>query len=253
MPSQVCGAASGFAGANERSECPAARIALISDDVQMRSLLHGLLVAHGYRGAVGVDSSSAATGYAGWDVAIVDVSSLRTAAVQLLAALKNARTPTVAIFAKNDSAAPHEIAACSDVLLGTPFDPRELLLLIRGMLDVDTDEADAMPLLGSTVAAGPIALSPLLNSANVGSRRIELTDVEKRILQELLANATRPVTRERLTRRALLRAWSPDDRSLDTHINRLRRKVGRDVHGRTPIRTVTGVGYLLLAEWVPAA
>jgi DNA-binding response OmpR family regulator len=49
----------------------------------------------------------------------------------------------------------------------------------------------------------------------------------------------------------LLRAWSPGDRSLDTHINRLRRKVGRDARGRTPIRTLTGVGYLLLADWDP--
>ena len=47
-------------------------------------------------------------------------------------------------------------------------------------------------------------------------------------------------------------AWSPDDRALDTHINRLRRKLGVDQRGRTPIRTITGIGYLLLADWKPA-
>ncbi len=87
--------------------------------------------------------------------------------------------------------------------------------------------------------------------ANVAAREIELTDVETRILHELLINASTPVTRERLTRRGLLRDWSPVDRCLDAHINRLRRKLGRDRHGRTPIRTVRGVGYLLLEEWEP--
>jgi DNA-binding response OmpR family regulator len=87
--------------------------------------------------------------------------------------------------------------------------------------------------------------------ARVGSREIELTDVETRILHELLRNASHPVSRERLTRRALLRDWSPEDRALDTHINRLRHKIGADHRGRTPLRTVRGVGYLLLGEWQP--
>ena len=102
------------------------------------------------------------------------------------------------------------------------------------------------------VSVGPISLAPLLNAATVASREVELTDVETRILHELLLNATHPVTRERLTRRGLMRNWSPDDRTLDTHINRLRRKLGVDTRGRTPIRTITGVGYLLLADWKPA-
>jgi DNA-binding response OmpR family regulator len=39
---------------------------------------------------------------------------------------------------------------------------------------------------------------------------------------------------------------------LDAHINRLRRKLGNDRRGRTPIRTVRSVGCLLLAAWEPA-
>ncbi len=88
--------------------------------------------------------------------------------------------------------------------------------------------------------------------ATVEAREVEPTDVETRILRELLLEAGSPVSRERLTRRALLRDWSPDDRELDTHINRLRHKLGADGRGRTPLRTVRGVGYLLLAAWEPA-
>jgi DNA-binding response OmpR family regulator len=164
--------------------------------------------------------------------------------------LKATKTAMVVIVPKkNGSSMPHELAAGGDVVLGKPFDPRELLLIIRGMLEGDT-EAEAPS--DSPVSVGPISLSPLLNAAMVATREIELTGVETRILHELLLNATRPVTRERLMRRALLRNGSPDDRTLDTHINRLRRKLGVDIQGRTPIRTITRVGYLLLADWEPA-
>jgi DNA-binding response OmpR family regulator len=182
-------------------------------------------------------------------VAIVDVSPSRPDATRVLRQLKATSAATVVIFGKNGGGAPHELAAGGDVLLGKPFDPRELLLIIRGMLDGGGDEP---PPSTSTLSVGPISLSPLLSSATVASRQVELTGVETRILYELLMNAAQPVSRERLTRRGLMRAWSRDDRGLDTHINRLRRKLGDDHRGHTPIRTITGVGYLLLADWKPA-
>lgn len=229
-----------------------ARIMLVSDDAQLRSLLCGLLVAHGYDGVLGVDSQNALTAErlrATWDVAIVDASTSSCGAMHALRQLKATNAAIVVIVPKkNGTATPHEIAGGGDVVLGKPFDPRELLLIIRGMLegDVETEAPGDSPL-----SVGPISLAPLLNVATVASREIELTDVETRILHELLLNATHPVTRERLTRRALMRSWWPDDRTLDTHITRLRRKLGVDTKGRTPIRTITGIGYLLLADWTP--
>jgi len=98
---------------------------------------------------------------------------------------------------------------------------------------------------------GPLTLHPLLNEATVAARQALLTDVETRVLRELMLAENAPVSRDRLTRCALGRGWSPDDRSLDSHIKRLRRKLGLDRDGRTPIRTVRGVGYLLLEQWQP--
>jgi DNA-binding response OmpR family regulator len=92
-----------------------------------------------------------------------------------------------------------------------------------------------------------------LNTAIVATREIELTGVETRILRELVIAAGTPVSRNHLTSCGLGRGWSPDDRCLDSHIKRLRRKIGCDSHGRTPIRTVRNIGYLLLERWQPAA
>lgn len=228
----------------------APRILLVSDDEQLRSLLGGLLNAHGYSGVVGVDHRGARAPQrppGKWDVSVVDTSAFYDDALRLLRQLKGAGAATIAIFAKrNGAAAPNDLLAETDVLLGKPFDPRELLLVIRGMLD-GKDDAEGQG--DATVTAGPITLSTLLNQATVASREVELTGVEARILCELIINATRPVTRERLLRRAMLR--SADTRSLDTHVSRLRRKIGSDRHGRTPIRTVRGVGYLLVEHWEP--
>jgi DNA-binding response OmpR family regulator len=120
---------------------------------------------------------------------------------------------------------------------------------VRGMLH--GKPADAAQRHESLVV-GPITLHTLRNVATVANREIDLTGAETRILAELLARASSPVSRDRLTLRALGRQWSPFDRSLDTHVKRLRRKIGEDHAGRTPIRTIRGVGYLLLAEWRPA-
>lgn len=228
-----------------------ARIVLISEDEQLRSLLCGLLVAHGYAGAVGLGAASAdAAELARCDVAIVDVA-VHADALRVLRTLKAAsRAGIVALFPKTSGLAP-ELAAFGDVLVGKPFDPRELVLIIGGLLHGKA-AAPTAPQSRALVSAGPISLWTLLNAAMVAAREVELTGVETRILYELLSNASQPVTRERLTRRGLGRDWVPDDRSLDTHINRLRRKLGNDRRGRTPIRTVRSVGYLLLAEWEPA-
>jgi two-component system OmpR family response regulator len=228
-----------------------ARIVLISEDEQLRSLLCGLLIAHGYAGAVGLDAAGADVAQlASCDVAIVDVS-VHTDALRVLRALRGAsRAGIIAVFSKTNGLAP-ELVALGDVLVGKPFDPRELVLIIGGLLHGKA-AAPPAPQSRALVSAGPVSLSTLLNAAMVGAREVELTGVETRLLYELLTNASQPVTRERLTRRGLGRDWVPDDRSLDTHVNRLRRKLGNDRRGRTPIRTVRSVGYLLLAEWEPA-
>jgi DNA-binding response OmpR family regulator len=234
---------------NGTSEQPAARIVVVSDDGQLRSLVCSLLNAHGYGNVASVDTSSVPAvtrRLAEWDVAIVDTSGFPGGGLRALQQAKNVSRATIAIFAdKNGAAAPRELVAGTDVVLGKPFDPRELLLVIRGILD---GQGDAAP-QDATLSAGPITLSPLLNHATVATREIELTGVEARILRELMSNVNRSVTRERLMERASLR--SPDARGLDTHVSRLRRKIGVDRRGRTPIRTVRGTGYLLVERWEP--
>ena len=232
----------------------AERILFISDDEQFRALLCGLLAAHGYSNVLGVDSLTSlvpSNGLENVDIAIVDTSVSYADAVRAVRKLKKGgNTSIVVIVANGFNSASADLATNGDVLLAKPFDPRELVFIVRGMLHTLVRSARQGR---ESLSAGPITLHTLLNMATVAAREVELTGAETRVLQELVINASNPVTRDRLTRRALGRAWSPFDRCLDTHINRLRRKIGADECGRTPIRTVRSIGYLLLADWEPRA
>jgi two-component system response regulator CpxR len=73
---------------------------------------------------------------------------------------------------------------------------------------------------------------------------ISLTTVEFDLLRVLMASAGRPVSREELTEAALGRRFSGFDRSIDTHVSNLRRKLGLDAKNAERIKTVRQIGYL---------
>jgi DNA-binding response OmpR family regulator len=231
---------------------PSQRILFISDDEQLRALLCTLLIADGHASVVGMGSPAALSSselLTNCDVAIVDISVSPAHAMRaFLRIKKSSNAATVLIGAKIAGWANPSVATSEDVLLYKPFDPRELVLIIRAMRHRRVRSGAHNR---ESLSAGPITLHTLLNAATVAGREIELTGAETRVLAELLVSASNPVTRDWLMRRALGREWSPLDRCLDSHINHLRRKIGADRCGRTPIRTLRGVGYLLLAEWDP--
>jgi DNA-binding response OmpR family regulator len=228
------------------------RILFVSGDAQLRALLSQLLAAHRYDV---VTVSPAAAPFAcrragGWDAAIIDAAAGHGASRWLRTLGGTARVPTIAIAAARSGATPEPLWSRVDAVLHEPFDARKLLLIIRGLF---AGRRRAPASADQALTTGPITLQSQLNSATVAAREISLTDTETRILRELMLAAGTPVSRDRLTRCALRRGRSPEDRCLDTHVKRLRRKLGNDRHDRTPIRTVRGVGYLLLQEWEPAS
>jgi DNA-binding response OmpR family regulator len=79
---------------------------------------------------------------------------------------------------------------------------------------------------------------------SVGGRPLDLTTVEFEILARLVQAAGSVVDRERLVAEVFEREFNPEDRSLDVHISRLRKKLGEHA---SLIVTIRGVGHLLRA------
>ena len=88
-------------------------------------------------------------------------------------------------------------------------------------------------------------LDPGTHRAHLDERDLQLTGAEFRILAILMRRAGRVVSREDLTREALGREHTAFDRSVDTHVSNLRKKLGPVGDRGTPIRNVRGAGYLL--------
>ena len=73
---------------------------------------------------------------------------------------------------------------------------------------------------------------------------VELTVVEYSLLERLLSAPGQVLSREDLVKKVLHRKLSPFDRSIDTHVSNLRKKLGHEVNGTERIKTVRSIGYI---------
>ena len=132
----------------------------------------------------------------------------------------------------------------ADDYLPKPFNPRELCARIEAILRRSGIERGAMDIR----VPGELIVDDV--SINKGSRivrrrgeTIELTTVEFDLLEALLRNAGSAIARDELVRTVLNRPFSPFDRSIDTHVSNLRRKLGPGPDGLDRIKSLRGVGY----------
>jgi two-component system response regulator CpxR len=132
----------------------------------------------------------------------------------------------------------------ADDYLPKPFNPRELVARIRAILRRTRGEAGERQAPQTSVRVGDVELNPATRSVSRGGEVVDLTAVEFNLLDVLLREAGRVVTRDELAKVALGRLFSPYDRSIDMHISKLRKKLGEDGKGGERIKTVRGVGYI---------
>lgn len=141
----------------------------------------------------------------------------------------------------------------ADDYLPKPFNPRELLARLRAILRRANGES------GRTSAAKAITRYRVGDiEMEMGTRMtlraglpVELTAVEFHLLEMLLFRAGYVVTREELTRSVLGRSLTPYDRSIDVHVSKLRKKLGRDRGGAERIKSIRGSGYIYLLPGIP--
>lgn len=127
-----------------------------------------------------------------------------------------------------------------------PFNVREVLARVRAVLrrsraaPAKASQADEIfEFEGLTLNAQTRVLS------SADGNEIPLTSTEFSLLEFLLRNAGKPCSRDDITSHLKGYEWSPQDRSLDTLVARLRRKIEVDVHEPKLLRSVRGVGYIM--------
>jgi len=152
-----------------------------------------------------------------------------------------ARIPLVMLTAKSeevDRIVGLELGA--DDYIPKPFSPREVVLRVQAILRRRAkadEESSAAPL-----EVGTIRLDPEAHRVQVRGKEVGLTATEFRLLERLIERRGRVQTRSRLLTDVWGYSEDVDSRTVDTHIRRLRRKLGSEADR---IETVVGVGYRL--------
>jgi len=95
------------------------------------------------------------------------------------------------------------------------------------------------------IAVGPITLNPGMHQVRIADLPVTLTGAEFRVLELLMRSAGQVISREAMTEQALGRKLVPYDRSIDTHISNLRRKLNLEAGKSPEIKNVRGSGYTL--------
>ena len=131
----------------------------------------------------------------------------------------------------------------ADDYVTKPFSPRELVARVKAMLRryaVTAPPPDAAPQI---LSHGPLRLDLTRHRAYWGDAEVLLTVTEFNLVRALMGHPGRAYTRDELVDRVWGVGYSVTDRTIDSHVRRVRRKFG--VHGGDPVETVYGLGYRL--------
>jgi two-component system response regulator QseB len=215
------------------------RVLVVEDDPLLgRGVQAGLeqagFAADWVRDGVAADSSLAGTQYA---AVVLDLGLPRLAGLELLGRLRSRRDRTPVLILTARDALEDRVKgldAGADDYMIKPFQFEELSARLRAL--VRRAHGEAAPVLN---AAG-VTLDPGTRSVAWQGRPVELPAREFEVLQELMLNARRVLSREHLQERVYRWGEEVGSNAIDVHIHHLRRKLAPEL-----IRTIRGVGYLM--------
>jgi len=235
---------------------PAAPMAvlLVDDDRELCRMLSEYLNPEGFRLTTVHDGDEAlySLGRHHFDLIVLDVMLPRLGGLDVLRLLRQKNTtPVLMLTARGediDRVVGLELGA--DDYLPKPFNPRELVARMRAILRRSL-LLEPQPGRRDRIDAGPLSLLFSSRTASARGETVTLTGAEFRVLEVLMQQIGIVVSREQLTRQVLGRRLTPYDRSIDTHISNIRRKLA-PVADEISIVNVRRTGYVLTIAEPPA-
>jgi two-component system, OmpR family, phosphate regulon response regulator OmpR len=214
---------------------------VVDDDDRLRHLLTRYLTEQGFRVTTAADAADARARLQGlaFDLLILDVMMPGEDGLTLTRKLRGeSQVPILLLTAMAEPE--HRIRGLeegADDYLPKPFEPRELVLRIRNIL-----QRVRQPELPSVLHFGVCRLDLTRGELFAGGAPVRLTEAETALLLALGRHVGDPVTRETLSQEA---NFSGNLRTVDVQITRLRRKIERDPKFPRYLQTVRGTGYVL--------
>ncbi len=227
-------------------------ILIVDDDGDIRTLVQGVLQRSGMRAqtAASVAAAEPILAEGRTDLMVLDLMMPGEDGLSFCRRLRSASAVPVimltAIAEDVDRIVGLEIGA--DDYLAKPFNPRELVARIKAVLrrHDGTASAPAARHLGVAFRFGPYRLLPdRMALQSLDGKEVVLTSGEFSLLLALVERAPRVLSRETLLDLSRGVATSPFDRSIDSQISRIRRKIERDPREPGLIKTIRNLGYAL--------
>ena len=220
------------------------QVLLADDDVELAGMLREYLEREGFAVTAVHDGEAAARlALSGaYQIVVLDVMMPKVDGIEALRQIRQtSRLPVVMLTARGDDVdriVGLELGA--DDYVPKPCTPRELVARLRAILRRAQPGANGGPL-----EIGALKLWPEKRAVQWRGRELALTSIEFNVLEVLMRNAGRVVSKHEISEQALGRPLARFDRSIDVHLSAIRQKLGE---GARLIRTVRGLGYHLVKE-----
>jgi two-component system response regulator RegX3 len=222
-------------------------ILVVDDEESYRDALTVALEREGFRVEVAADGQEALDQFEATrpSLILLDVMLPRISGVDVCRELRSrSRVPIIMVTARSneiDAVVGLEVGA--DDYVSKPFRLRELIARVRAALRRSSEDEPADIVAQEVLEIGDVRLDAGRHEVFVRGEPVALPLKEFELLELLLANAGRVLTRDVL----IDRIWGPnyfgDTKTLDVHVKRLRAKVEEDPSNPSRVVTIRGVGY----------
>jgi two-component system response regulator RegX3 len=222
-----------------------ARVLVVEDEESFSDALSYMLRKEGFEVSVAATGTSALTQFdrTGADIVLLDLMLPEMSGTEVCRQLRQrSAVPIIMVTARDseiDKVVGLEIGA--DDYVTKPYSPRELVARIRAVLR--RQSAEAAEVTTPTLAAGPVRMDVERHVVTVEGAAVQLPLKEFELLELLLRNAGRVLTRGQLIDRVWGADYVGDTKTLDVHVKRLRSKVEPEPSAPRYIVTVRGLGY----------
>lgn len=224
------------------------RVLVVEDEESFSEAVSFMLRKEGFEVLVAADGNAALDMFdrQGADIVLLDLMLPGMPGTEVCRVLRTKTSvPIIMVTAKDsevDKVVGLEIGA--DDYVTKPFSSRELVARMRAVLrrGGDLDES-----VEATLEAGPIRMDVERHVVTVEGKAVSLPLKEFELLEILLRNAGRVLTRGQLIDRVWGTTYVGDGKTLDVHVKRLRAKIEKDPANPVLLVTVRGLGYKLQA------
>lgn len=224
---------------------------VVDDDPELRTLLRRFLSEHGFEtraveGGAALDRELSRNPV---DAIVLDLMMPGEDGLAICRRLRadGDMTPIVMLTARGD---PIDriigLETGADDYLQKPFEPRELVARLSAVLRRTRGQRGANA--DETVTVGSLEVNLSTRTVSRDGVALKLSSREYALLAALMRSRGRPLSRAQLIERALGRDAEVADRAVDVQVARLRRAIGDRADAPELIKTVWGVGYVLVSD-----